>query len=98
MNHILKKVIQCVVSIFCVLGMVSTTGKSIKAEGEETSTASAPAGIYIDQNNGDDANDGFTKSTAVKTGDSTHIIPLFLLMICTGFSLILFRKRNTYNK
>lgn len=38
------------------------------------------------------------KSTAVKTGDSTHIIPLFLLMICTGFSLILFRKRNTYNK
>ena len=37
-------------------------------------------------------------STAVKTGDSTHIIPLFLLMICTGFSLILFRKRNTYNK
>ena len=38
------------------------------------------------------------KSTAVKTGDSTHIIPLFLLMICTGFSLILYRKRNTYNK
>ena len=33
MNHILKKVIQCVVSIFCVLGMISTTGKSIKAEG-----------------------------------------------------------------
>ena len=34
MNHILKKVIQCVVSFFCVLGMVSTTGKSINAEGE----------------------------------------------------------------
>lgn len=34
MNHILKKVIQCVVSIFCVLGMISTTGKSINAEGE----------------------------------------------------------------
>ena len=67
MNHILKKVIQCVVSIFCVFGMISTTGKSIKAEGEETSTVSAPTGIYIDQINGDDANDGFTKSTAVKT-------------------------------
>ena len=67
MNHILKKVIKCVVSIFCVFGMISTTGKSIKAEGEETSTVSAPTGIYIDQINGDDANDGFTKSTAVKT-------------------------------
>lgn len=39
----------------------------VMAEGEENSTASAPAGIYIDQINGDDANDGFTKSTAVKT-------------------------------
>ena len=36
MNHILKKVIQCVVSIFCVFGMISTTGKSIKAEGESS--------------------------------------------------------------
>ena len=33
MNHILKKVIQCVVCFFCVLGMISTTGKRIKAEG-----------------------------------------------------------------
>ena len=38
MNHILKKVMQCVVSIFCVFGMISTTGKSIKAEGEASNT------------------------------------------------------------
>ena len=48
MNHILKKVIQCVVSFFCVLGMVSTTGKSIKAEGEASNPYSGTIQINDD--------------------------------------------------
>ena len=48
MNHILKKVIQCVVSIFCVLAMVSTTGKSIKAEVEASNPYSGTIQINDD--------------------------------------------------
>ena len=67
MNHILKKVIQCVVSIFCVLEMVSTTGKSIKAEGGSIYCSNGFSG------NGSsyDFPNGWTKQNNEMTGEGT---------------------------
>ena len=38
MNHILKNRIQCVVSIFCVLGMIGTTVNNVKADEDYSGT------------------------------------------------------------
>ena len=67
MNHILKKVIQCVVSIFCVLGVISTTGKSIKAEGGSIYCSNGFSGYGSSY----DFPNGWTKQNNEMPGEST---------------------------
>ena len=67
MNHILKKVIQCVVSIFYVLGMVSTIGKSIKAEGGSIYCSNGFSGYGSSY----DFPNGWTKKNNEMTGEGT---------------------------
>ena len=75
MNHILKKVIQCLVSIFCVLGMVSTTGKSIKAEGGSIYCSNGFSGYGSSY----DFPNGWTKQNNEMPGEGTLFLDIVQL-------------------
>ena len=52
MNHILKKTIQCLLSIFCVFGIMNTPVNTVKADG----------GFIYQSNGWSDSNDGYSFS------------------------------------